>query len=378
MAYFRGYPCSPELAEWLTWYERVLLHFGVIQFCIDVFQLKGTYYKSAGVHEDGYAFDIAQMGSVALDVADQMGAFSWPRTRAQGFKPHQHGGLYGIKDMNAGLAGQGRDRKNGWNGLVGRHRKRDPRPVSGRDWKQGIAWAKALLAKEATVYPADIFGKNWKLTVPADGPDAGSTADEVKQPALATYESLWCRVNSGGDSVVFTVHHGAPTTPGSKNPRSELREMTNQGLNLAKWDGRTGKHRMEVELSINRLTKVKPHTVLAQIHDGSDDITTLRAEGVKGTDRIKMWLTRGDNSHAHYLGEVKLTQRFRFAFDVAAGKVRFDWNGGRVSGFTVPAAAASFFKVGAYLQSNPDSAPSESSAAYTQVRMFSKPKVAHS
>jgi hypothetical protein len=233
--------------------------------------------------------------------------------------------------------------------------------------------------QEPTVnrYPADVFGKNWKLTVPADGPDAGTTADEVKQPALSTYTSLFCRVpDSDPTSVLFTVHHGAPTTPGSKNPRSELREMTNNGLNIAKWDGRHGKHRMAVELSVNKLTTVKPQTVVAQIHDASDDVTVLRAEGVKGTERIKLWITRGDSTHAYYIGEVKRTQRFKFAFDVSGGKVHYDFNGKRLP-YTVPATAASFFKVGAYLQSNPETAPSESTAAYTQVRLFGRPEVHH-
>lgn len=225
-------------------------------------------------------------------------------------------------------------------------------------------------------YPADLFGKNWKITLPYDGPDEGIYADEIKQPALATYSSTYCRLGHTSRSVLFTAYHGAPTTSGSKNTRSELREMVNDGLALAKWDGRTGTHRMEVELAVNALTTVKPETVLAQIHNGSDDITTLRAEGIEGTDRVELWISNGNTSHGFPVGEVLKGQRFAFAFDVAGGRVRFEFNGARLN-YTVAAAADCFFKVGAYLQSNPESAPSESPGAFTQVEMFAPPKVAH-
>lgn len=243
-------------------------------------------------------------------------------------------------------------------------------------------WARLLADPPQTfAYPADLFGKNWKVTVPYDGPDDGTGADEIKQPELATYSSDSCRLAADAKSVLFTVYHGSPTTSGSKNPRSELREMANQGLNLSKWDGRFGEHRMAVDLAVLALTKVKPHTVLGQIHNGTSDITTLRAEGVKDsagnlTNRVKLYVTEGNDSHAFLIGEVLRGQRFTFAFDIADGEISFEFNGERLD-FTVPAAEDCFFKVGAYLQSNPESAPTESRTAFTQVALFDEPEVRH-
>ncbi len=234
-----------------------------------------------------------------------------------------------------------------------------------------IYWTEPVVA-----YPADIFGKAWKLTLPLDGPDSGSAADEVKQPKLATYTSSACKVADDGKSVLFTVHHGGATTSGSKNPRSELREMRPGGLDEITWDGRKGHHRLEVFLSIDHLTVVKPHVVVAQIHDAEDDLTVLRGEGVKGTNRIKMWLTRGDATNAHYLGEVRIGEVFKFAFAVVGGKVRYEWRGKPVD-YAIPATAGSYFKVGNYLQSNPTTAPKESTAPYSQVRLYGKPVVSH-
>jgi hypothetical protein len=293
----------------------------------------------------------------ALDKSGPQFAWLDARLTLHGFPPTRL--MHNLKDrvrlfqLAQGWTGTGAD------GLVGRltleRLTADPKPTYG--------------------YPADIFGKNWKVTVPYDGPDEGTDADEIKQPALATYSSLYCRLGHSGQSVLFTAYHGSPTTSGSKNTRSELREMVNQGLALAKWDGRTGEHRMAVELAVNELTEVKPDTVLAQIHNGSDDITTLRAEGIDDTDRMELWISNGNTSHGFKIGEVVKGQRFTFAFDIAAGKIRFDFNGTRLA-YTVAAAADCFFKVGAYLQSNPESAPGESSGAFTQVEMFGPPRVA--
>lgn len=357
MASFRGYPCSPELAEWLTWYERVLLFKGVIRFNLDVFQLKGTYYKSAGVHEDGYAFDIAQMDDVSLEVADEMGAFSWPRTRAQGFTPHQHGGLYGIPGMNAGLAGQGRDRKNGWNGLVGKHRARDPRPVSGRDWKQGIAWAKALLAKEAVVTPkpADVIDlANYKLTK-----DNGK---EVKQPALDDYSDAGFHVTESGDGVAFRAKCGGGTTPNSTHTRYELREMANRGLNLASWDNRRGTHEQKATYRVTHLPKNKPEAVCMQIHDPDDDVVMVRLVGdpKNPLGPIKVYAEwskgKGKGSVKELLGTVRLGKKFyvRIVADEDGIRVRLQVSGSSVVTERKRAWVRTrlYFKAGVYNQSD--------------------------
>lgn len=145
MASFRGYPCCSCLAKWLPAYEKELLRRGVIRFNLDVFQLIGGAKASAGTHSQGGAFDIAQFSDEALWVARQMGADAdWHRSRAQGFMPHAHGVLrgcphngparYQIDAVDRGYNGLG------WKGLGGRDD--GPRPLSGRTWKQGIAWAK--------------------------------------------------------------------------------------------------------------------------------------------------------------------------------------------------------------------------------------------
>src|SRR5690606_26655581 len=88
---------------------------------------------------------------------------------------------------------------------------------------------------------------NWKLTLSYDGDDAGSDADEVLQPALRTFEDS-IRFYDGRYSILggfidFVIPAtDSATTEGSDNPRMELREMTDNGQQLASWNSNQGTH----------------------------------------------------------------------------------------------------------------------------------------
>lgn len=232
------------------------------------------------------------------------------------------------------------------------------------------------------MYPADFAGPRFqKLTLPYDGPDSDRYADELVPPRLDTYSSKYARL-AGDNSLLMSAWFGGDTTPGSHNTRSEWRE-TNPDGSLAKWNGLDGVHKMYLPgLSINRLTPVRPITVLAQIHNGKDDVSVLRAEGVirNGvlTNDINLWLTKGNTSHARHVAKVVHTERFAFGFHVHDGMIAFQYNGLYVPKFLVPATEDCYFKWGVYLQANKDTAPGESSKSYTQARFFVPPIVSHS
>jgi hypothetical protein len=146
--WFRGFPACPCLAAWLPVYEDELQRRGLLTGPLPIYQLIGDYAASGNTHKDGGAFDISDLvGEQDVWVARQMGAdATWARTPEQGFVPHLHGVLRGCPH-NGPAAYQitsstlGVDA--GWNGLSGRSRARDdgPRPLSGRTWREGIAWA---------------------------------------------------------------------------------------------------------------------------------------------------------------------------------------------------------------------------------------------
>lgn len=144
---FRGHPACPCLAEWLPVYEAELLRRGVIKVSLDIYQLIGGAPASGGTHTDGGAFDIAQTSDEAIWTARQMGAdatwhraYNWDNA---GGMSHTHGVLRGCPH-NGPARYQLAAVDAGFNGLgyLGHSAPDDgPRPLSGRTWREGIAWA---------------------------------------------------------------------------------------------------------------------------------------------------------------------------------------------------------------------------------------------
>ena len=221
-------------------------------------------------------------------------------------------------------------------------------------------------------HAADVFGPRFYLTIPEVDPRTG-WAQEIFQPALASYDSKYLSPISDGTGAVFRCWHGGATTSGSKNPRSELREMADTvGKSKASWSATAGRHRMVVHGQVNRLTKVKPHVVIGQIHSATDDVTVFRVEG------SQLWITNGNDPHGYLLdGNFALGQRYTIGFDVSGGVVSFTYNDKLVPYTVSSSSTSNYFKCGAYLQSNPTSAPSESTSEYTEVVIWSV-DVAHS
>jgi hypothetical protein len=139
---FRGFPACPCLAEWLPVFEAELIRRGVIRDSIDIAQLIGDADASAGVHSEGGAFDIWQTDDVTVWVARQMGAdATWARTTGSfATNRHTHGVLTGCPHNGPARYQIDEVRANG-DGLLGSAPDPGPRPLSGRTWREGIAWA---------------------------------------------------------------------------------------------------------------------------------------------------------------------------------------------------------------------------------------------
>lgn len=145
MTTFRGFEACACLAAWLPVYEAELQRRGTLVGPLKIYQLIGGAAASGGTHATGGAFDISDLGGdVDLEVARQMGAdATWSRTPAQGFMQHIHGVLRGCPH-NSPARYQIDAVDDGYNGLgrKGQGGPDDgPRPLSGRTWTEGIAWA---------------------------------------------------------------------------------------------------------------------------------------------------------------------------------------------------------------------------------------------
>lgn len=120
--------------------------------------------------------------------------------------------------------------------------------------------------------------KNWKIALPIDTAHAG-TPDEIKQPEITNFtDSNSFFLNSARDGVVFRARADGATTKNSSYPRSELREMTDEGTENASWSTSKGFHTMTIRQAITHLPDVKSELVSAQIHDEDDDVVMVRLE----------------------------------------------------------------------------------------------------
>jgi hypothetical protein len=196
------------------------------------------------------------------------------------------------------------------------------------------------------LYPAQVLNlTNWKVTIPI-GEEESPT--EIKQPALATYDiNPWFIVGQDNTSVIFRAPVNAVTTSGSNYPRSELREMINQGSSNAAWSSTVGTHTMIIDQAITALPLAKPHVVAGQIHDASDDVLVIRLE------RKKLFVDVAGTT-AYYLDtNYTLGKRFQVKIVASGGQTSVYYNGSTTSSYTLTKSYTSaYFKAGVYTQSN--------------------------
>jgi hypothetical protein len=209
---------------------------------------------------------------------------------------------------------------------------------------------------------------NWKLTLPIDTPHAG-TPDEITQPALASFTSdPYFRLVAGNSGVAFRAHAGGATTKNSNYPRTELREMTDNGKRNASWSNSTGMHTLTVRQAIVGVPVAKPEVVTAQIHDASDDVVMVRLEG-----RRLFVESDGDDigllTESYALGTV-----FTVKIVAANGRIAVFYNGEQKIDY-VRSGSGFYFKAGCYTQSN--TSKGDSADAFGEVVIYDL-QVSHS
>ena len=194
--------------------------------------------------------------------------------------------------------------------------------------------------------PGDIINlANWKQTLPTG---KSKKPAEIKQPALASFTSdPYFKINSTQDGVVCRAPVNGVTTSNSGYPRSELREMANNGKDLANWSTTTGTHTMFIDQAITAVPKTKKHVVAGQIHDADDDVIVIRLEYPKLFVDING--KTGPTLDANYT----LGKRFTVKFVASDGKINIFYNGSSVPVHTLQKKTSGcYFKAGAYTQSN--------------------------
>ncbi|GAB4051279.1 polysaccharide lyase family 7 protein [Catellatospora paridis] len=213
-------------------------------------------------------------------------------------------------------------------------------------------------------YPAQVLNlTNWKETLPTGSSESPT---EIKQPALNTFAvDPWFKVNASCDGVQFRSAVNGVTTSGSGYPRSELREMTNNGTSNAAWSSTSGTHTLVISQAVTNLPATKPHVVAGQIHDSEDDVTVFRLEG------SSLYLTNGDDTHYKLItSSYQLGTRFEAKFVVSGGQVKAYYNG-TLQATLSKSFSGAYFKAGAYTQANCTNSSPCSSSNYGQVVIYS-------
>lgn len=233
-----------------------------------------------------------------------------------------------------------------------------------------IATSNAATAAAPCDYPAQqIDLTDWKVTLPTG---SGTSPTEIKQPDLSDFSAApWFQVNSKCTGIQFRAAVNGVTTSGSGYPRSELREMTDDGTKNASWSATSGTHTMVFREAFNHLPNDKSHLVGAQIHDGDDDVTVFRLEGTS------LYITKGDDTHHKLVtSDYKLNTVFEGKFVVEDGKIKVYYNGTLQTTIS-HTSSGNYFKAGAYTQANCENSSPCSTSNYGQTSLY-KLNVTHS
>ncbi len=197
----------------------------------------------------------------------------------------------------------------------------------------------------APTSPAGVFDlKNWKLAIPVNTNHPGDP-DEIKQPELEDYQSQYFKLSSAKNGVVFMANAGGEVISGSDFPRTELREMTNLGANLAAWTSADSTHTMIIEESVTHLPTSHPSIIVGQIHDADDYVLLIRLDG------SRLFVKVDDRAVAVLDDNYELGDTFELKIQASGSSIGVYYNG--VQEYVLNRQCnGCYFKAGIYLQTN--------------------------
>ena len=224
---------------------------------------------------------------------------------------------------------------------------------------------------------------NWKVNGYTGNLSVGSNDNGLDYADSATKDDSHFLFDRGSWAV-FRCYAGNPTSGGSSNPRSELRELTSNGQDDIFWDGTTNtEHSMKFRVRIDDLPP-SGKLCFAQIHAGSDgdfdDVIRVQVEGDDGqnsgdvTLRILGYVTEELEGSGRSIDfDIRLDGAYSFELTMRDDIVRLystSISGDRLDTLYTSGRVRSeenYFKVGCYLQSTQSS--HSDSNVYGQVRI---------
>lgn len=216
---------------------------------------------------------------------------------------------------------------------------------------------------------AEIIGNGWKLNGYTGNLNVGSNDNGLDYADdSSTSESHYFFERNG--YAAFRTYPGNPTSGGSSNPRSELREIINGGNGY--WNGNTStEHSMKWRF---RIEDLPPSGKLAfgQIHernDTYDDVIRVQVQGSAGQNsgsvdlRILGYVTEEINGSGETINfNMQMDTEYYFELAMRNGVVKLynlNNSGNRIQtlfeSVDIGNADENYFKAGCYLQSTSSS-----------------------
>ena len=212
--------------------------------------------------------------------------------------------------------------------------------------------------------PAQVLDlSNWKQTLPIGKKKKPA---EIEQPTLANYSAdPYFHINPSGNGIICRAPVNGVTTSNSGYPRSELREMTNNGTKEASWSTTSGTHTMYIDQAITSVPKTKKHVVAGQIHDSDDDVIVVRLE------YPKLFVDINGKTGPTLDSNYTLGKRFTVKFVAENGQIKIFYNGSSNPAYTLAKkSSGNYFKAGAYTQSNCSKESDCSDNNYGEVEIY--------
>jgi hypothetical protein len=137
-------------------------------------------------------------------------------------------------------------------------------------------------------------------------------------------ESPYFYPNAAGTAVVMRVDVDAPVLGG--RPRIELREKELDGVTNKGFDPFTGYHLLHFRVKITHLPAVNPDLVVAQVHNGNEDIISVRTQLVSGTIRGRLRIMGTSITSVQWANPYTVGTEFEGLIEINNGAWRYFHN----------------------------------------------------
>ena len=198
----------------------------------------------------------------------------------------------------------------------------------------------------------------WELQESAGSPGSPTMIEPAALVGPNGFQDDYFFTDKTDGAMTFWAPETGVTTPHSRYPRSELRELNADGTK-ANWP-LAGTHTMSATLAV---TQVPDHVCVGQIHCGmplQSGLTTTTKPLLElycysnGDIRLGIENSPTGGQTQHVITNVRLGTRFSYVIELTGqGSIRLDLNGATHT-FTIPSSFAGYgeyFKAGNYDQS---------------------------